>query len=173
MKCEGCGAELEKGAIICPQCGRAVERTEPTVDENFATNPMTKKEFYKLGAMKSCRVNINSCAALLYFSAAVTAVVSLIGMEGIASSLLDAIVLLVLGLLIQLTRSRVAAIVAAAYGLLGMVISIASTGQRSGYLIVLAGIWAVYYTFQFHSRWNKYKKDGTIPAEAEGKKKKK
>lgn len=173
MKCESCGAELEKGAILCPQCGRAVEHTEPTVDENFATNPMTKKEFYKLGGMRNCRANINGSAALLYFSAAVTAIFSFISLEGISSSIWDAVVLLALALLIQFAKSRVAAILALADGLVGMIITIVNTGERSGYLIVLAGFWAVYYTFQFHSRWNKYKKNGTIPAEAEKKKKKK
>ena len=110
MKCVGCGAELEPGALLCPSCGRVVS-SEDVAKSKARSGQLTKKEFYKLPGMKSCRGNIRGCAIILYFCSGMTILASVLMqvltsssvMDGfqISASIIDGVLLLALGLWLQ------------------------------------------------------------------------
>jgi len=162
MKCVACGTELETGALLCPNCGRVVDSAD-VARQKAAAGQLTKKEFYALPGMKSCRNNIRTCAILLYISAGVTILASVLLQGVITTSLIDGILILALGLWLQFGKSRVCAIITLLYGIAGTAIVALQTGQIQGWWIPLAGAWAISYTFKFHKLWNKYKKDGVLP----------
>lgn len=165
MKCVTCGTELEEGALLCPQCGRAVDTVE-VIRQQAATRPLSKKEFYELSGMKACRSNIKSCAIILYFCAAITTLAAVFWDMVPLLSIVDAVLLVLLGVWLQFGKSRVAAILITVYGIYNMVVSSLGTGSLRGWWIPLAGIWAITYTFKFYKLWNKYQKSGELPREA-------
>lgn len=122
---------------------------------------MAKKEFLKLPAMKSCKSNINVCGILLYVFGGINIALAV----GLGTVPIDGIILILLGLGIHLGKSRVCALLCAAYSIFNVIYMLYSTGKAAGVWIVLIGIDAVIYTFKYHSAWNKYKKDGTLPVE--------
>mgnify|MGYP006977109087 CR=1 FL=1 len=175
MKCVGCGAELEPGALLCPSCGRVVS-SEDVAKSKARSGQLTKKEFYKLPGMKSCRGNIRGCAIILYFCSGMTILASVLmqvltsssvidGFQ-ISASIIDGVLLLALGLWLQFGKSRICAIITLCYGIFNMVMVAIANGQVQGWLIPLAGGWAIAYTFKFHSLWRKYEKSGELPDEA-------
>ncbi len=147
MKCYSCGAEIQDNVLVCPQCGCAVKKPVQT--------GLTKKEFLKTADMKSCRTNILVAAILLYFSAAVTLLLT--------QSWLDVALLLGLGLWLHIGKSRVCAIITTVYGLINMVIVSIASGSLGGWLILAAGIDAIFYTFKFNSAWKKYQEQSAAP----------
>lgn len=165
MKCVVCGAELADDALLCQQCGSVV-RKEDALRQKAAGGTMTKKEFYKLPGLKGCRSNILTCAIILYICAAATCAQAIILWEQRAFSLLDAALLLGLGLWLQLGKSRVSAIITLVYGIFNVVIALLAVGQIQGWWVPLAGIWAIIYTFKFHKLWNEYQQSGRLPDES-------
>lgn len=165
MKCAGCGTELGEDALICPQCGRAVQAAD-VVRQKAVSGQLTRKEFYALAGMKSIRGNIKGCAIVLYVCAGITILASIVLREILAASLIDGILLLGLGLWLQFGRSRVCAIITLLYGILGTGLTLVQTGRVQGWWIPLAGVWAVTYTFKFYKMWNQYQKTGVVPDEA-------
>lgn len=127
------------------------------------SGPMTKKEFYKLPGVKSCRTNIRTCAILAYVCSGVTILASLLLSDYLASSILDGLLLLGLGLGLQLARSRVCAIIIAGYGILNMIIGLLANGTIQGWLIPVIGIYAIIYTFKYQKMWDRYIKEGVLP----------
>ena len=127
---------------------------------------MTKKEFYKLPGMKACRGNIRGCAIILYFCAGMTILAAFLLDSILMASVIDGVLLLALGLWLQLGKSRICAILTLCYGLFNTITVVIQTGKVQGWLIPLAGVWAISYTFKFHSLWGKYKKTGELPPEA-------
>lgn len=122
---------------------------------------MTKKEFSKLPAMKSCKSNINVCGILLYVFGGINIALAV----GMGTVPIDGIILILLGLGIHLGKSRVCALLCAAFSIFNVIYMLYTTGKAAGVWIVLIGIDAVIYTFKYHSAWNKYKKEGTLPVE--------
>ena len=160
MKCSKCGTELENNALVCPFCGQVVS-DEDRAKEKYGDKNMTKAEFLDLSAMKSCKSNIVSCGIVLYVLGVIN-----IGLEIYSGILpLDGIFLILLGLGIHLGKSRVCAVLCTAFGVFNVIYLIMTTGRFAGWWILLAGIYAIIYTFKFHSAWSKYQKDGTLPVE--------
>ena len=71
--------------------------------------------------------------------------------------LLDVIVILVLGLLIQLKQSRVCAVLLLAYSLFNTVVSIVTTGSVGGWLLIIAGAYAVKSTFALEKEYQAFR----------------
>ena len=131
---------------------------EDRLQEQYGGKELTKKEFIQLPAMKTCKGNITGCGIAFYILGAINLALELY-MH----------VLPLDGLGVHLGKSRICALLSAAYSIFGLVYSVATTGQRTGYLIVIVAIDAVIYTFKYQSAWSKYKKDGTLPVEKERK----
>ena len=160
MNCSKCGAVLENDALVCPTCGQAVS-DEARIQAQAGGGPLTKKDFLKLPAMKSCKSNINVCGVLLYIFGAIN-----IGLAVYMGTFpIDGIILFLLGLGIHLGKSRVCALICAAYSVFNVIYMFATTGTAGGWWILIIGFDAVYYTFKYHSAWNKYKKNGILPVE--------
>lgn len=160
MKCTKCGAELENNALACPACGQAVTE-EARIQAQAGGEPLTKKDFLQLPAMKTCKSNINTCGILLYVIGAIN-----IGLQIYLRSFpIDGILIVLLGLGIHLGKSRVCALLCAAYSIFNMLIMLYTRGQITGWWILLIGIDAVIYTFKYQSAWSKYQKDGILPVE--------
>ncbi len=165
MKCVSCGEELAEGTLLCPKCGRAVEEAD-VARQKAAAGQLTKKEFYKLSGVKNCRTSILSSAVVLYICGGATLLASVLLSDVLAASIIDGILLLLLGLWLQLGKSRVCAIITLVYGIFNLVIVMMQSGRLQGWWILAAGIWAVIHTFRFNSMWNKYRKEGIIPKDA-------
>ena len=113
---------------------------------------------------------------MLYFCSGMTILASVLMqvltsssvMDGfqISASIIDGVLLLALGLWLQFGKSRICAIITLCYGIFNMVMVAIANGQVQGWLIPLAGGWAIAYTFKFHSLWRKYEKSGELPDEA-------
>ncbi|MBO4425617.1 MAG: hypothetical protein J5776_01280 [Clostridiales bacterium] len=126
---------------------------------------MTRREFYKSDEMAQVRKNIRVCAISAYVIAALSLLVNLLLLDN-PTGVLDSITMVVLGLLIQLLQSRVAAILLAVYGVVNMIAVTIMTGKFGGWWIMVVAIWAVVYTFKFHKAWKEEKelqkfRDGT------------
>ena len=159
MKCPTCGAEVQPGQQFCPSCG-----AKQLADQAWG-NPYTgaaavenrnisKAEFCRSYALDKIRKNIRASAILCYVSAAVTAVFAIMFNPFM---FLDVIIVLVLGLLIHLKQSRVCAVLLLAYSLFNAVVMLLSTGKFSGWLIILAGVFAVIYTFQAEKAYQEFR----------------
>ena len=160
MKCSKCGAELAANAQKCPSCGQAVTE-EGHVKEQYGNKKLTKAEFLALPAMKTCKSNIVTCGIVLYILGAIN-----IGIQVFTGNLpVDGIILILLGLGIHLARSRVCAILCTIFGTFNVIYMVATTGRVAGWWILLVAIYALIYTFKYHSAWRKYQKDGTLPVE--------
>lgn len=180
MICEKCGQWIEDGSNACSKCGAPVNVNnaqdanaagagsfnagaamgQPTAggyDMNGmqgSQTPLTKKEFYNHPNVASLKSQIRGAGIFCYFSAGLSLV--------FAGSIIDALLILGLGLGIHLGRSRVCAIILTIYSVFNMIIMILLKGTLTGWLILLAGIYGIIYTFKYQSAWAEYQKTGAI-----------
>lgn len=117
---------------------------------------MTRNQFLKTEEMKPMKKQIISCAVICY----VLAVISIAANYFLNGelNLLDPIILVVFGLLIQLLQSRVAAILLTVYAVCNVVYMTISMGQLAGWWILIVAVYALIYTFKFQKAWKEYKK---------------
>lgn len=179
MFCHVCGKELAEGTSFCTGCGTSLtaqDAQQPTVFPEAAQQPvpepeydkkgrvipnplrapagLTKKEFF--ASYSKTKSNIVSAAVIGYIAAGATLLLCVItGFYPLI--LLDVGILLATSLLVQLIQSRVCAIVLLAYSAFNTIYYLATTGQFSGWLIIIAGIFAVIGTFAFHKEWKAYR----------------
>ena len=127
--------------------------------QNPAVMPKNVKEFIKqmshIPEYKKMGTEISVCGILLYICAGLTMVVGLL--NGSAAVIIDVVILVGLGLWIQLGYSRVAAVIAMVYSIISMILATITTGRLSGYLIVIATVCAVIYTFKAAKAFKQYK----------------
>ena len=172
MKCQFCGTDYADNLMSCPNCGTPVNQSglnplsggayeEQASYGAGAGRTYTEKEFYKLPELELCRNNIKGSAFVLYFCCAVNLLFAFL--SGYPGAILDPILLLVLGILIQVKKSRVSSIIVLVYAISNMIYYAVETGKTGGKLILIAAIWAVIYTFKYQSAWKKYKKSGILP----------
>ena len=120
----------------------------------------TKKEFLALPENRKLRSNIRSAAIICYLAAGLTALVGFFVLDMGAYVLLDVAILLGLGLGVHLKQSKGCAIALLIYSILSCVLSSISNGQLSGWLVILAGIYAVISTFRLDKQWKAYREQG-------------
>lgn len=165
MKCSKCGTELENNVLVCPFCGQVMSEEERAAQEQQAGRQITKQEFINLPAMKPCKSNIITCGILLYVLGVINAVLQVVG--GIFP--VDGFILVLLGLGIHLGKSRICSILCIVYSAFNVIYMTVMTGRVTGWWILIIAIYATIYTFKYHAAWNKYQKDGILPAEKEKK----
>ena len=180
MQCLHCGNQLLDGATSCPNCGAPVEASNMQGQFNPYGQPnqfnqgqfygqqgqnfgqkLTKKEFLKLPSLKKCKGNLNGAAILCYFCAACTLLVAVLMQSYLA--ILDVLLILGMGLGIQLAQSRVCAVILFVYSIYNLIIALLSSGTPSGWIIIVAGILAIIYTFKFQKAWKEYNETGMMP----------
>ena len=159
MKCPTCGAEIQPGQQYCPSCGakqladQAWGSPSPTAS-SVENREISKSEFCRNHAPDKIRKNIRGSVILCYISAAVTAAFAV--MFDLAM-FLDVVIVLALGLLIHLKQSRVCAVLLLVYSLINCVFMLMSTGRFGGWLIILAGVFAVIYTFKLEKEYRAFR----------------
>lgn len=134
---------------------------EPYVSTSTSTvkHDISFKEFYQSHCSQNIKKNINASAIMLYVCSCVTLILSFVATAlgvDIMAAALDAFILLGLALGIHIGKSRVCAIIVLIYSILNCMYSIVATGKVSGYLIILAGIYATIYTFKARKEYNEY-----------------
>lgn len=134
---------------------------------------MTKEEFDKHPNIASVRSQIRGAGIICYVVAGISLVISVIsgGVLGIIDVLLDVLLLVGLGLGVQLAKSRVCAIILTVYGVFNTIIVTLQNGALGGWWVLLAGIYAVIYTFKYQGAWEEYRKTGIVKDLSQGKKK--
>lgn len=118
---------------------------------------MTRREFLRTDEMKSIRANIIICAIFGYVIA-VGSVILNIAMTKEYGVIYDAVFLVIMCILVHFLQSRIAAILIAVYAVLNLIIMFIATGKPGGIVVLVLAIYAIVYTFRFHSAWSKYKK---------------
>lgn len=169
MKCPTCGTQLGPEDRYCPICGAAAQPaaspTQPAAPGYSAPAapgipPITvdrslpKSLFYSTLASDKVRKSIRNSAIVCYVCGVITGVVAVLLSP---TMLLDVIVILVLGLLIQLKQSRVCAVLLLAYSLFNTVVAIATTGSAGGWLLIIAGVYAVKSTFALEKEYQAFR----------------
>lgn len=129
---------------------------------------MDKRTFYKQGVPASVRSNIIGAGVLGYIISGifvVQAVMAFLSSSYLYDStamglliLLDAAIYLGLSLGVHLGKSRVCAILMAAYTVFAIVMNFVNTGSFSGYIQIVASICAIMATFKFQKMWKDYRK---------------
>ena len=159
MKCPTCGAEVQPGQRYCPSCGTQQQTDQAwggvSVPSAAVENrDITKSEFCRNYAPDKLRKNIRASAILCYFSAVVTAVAGILLNP---MMLVDAAIVLVLGLAIHLKQSRVCSVLLLVYGLISCLVMLIETGRFGSWLIILAGVYAVIYTFKLEKEYRTFR----------------
>ncbi len=188
MNCPKCGAPLAPNAHFCGVCGTPVQEIPPVqqpaasqygapVQQPAAQEypPMqqpaapvqpallSRAEFDQHPLVKKCRGNILGSAIVMYICAAITLLATVLLANNLFG-LIDVAILAGLGLGVQLGRSRVCAVIACVYSVINMLITLITTHQVGGYLMVIAAIYAVLSTFQYAKAWKTYQLTGQFPA---------
>lgn len=176
MKCPTCGTQLGPEDRYCPICGAAAQPAanpaQPAANPTQPAAPgysapaapgippitvdrsLPKSLFYSTLASDKVRKSIRNSAIVCYVCGVITGVVAVLLSP---TMLLDVIVILVLGLLIQLKQSRVCAVLLLAYSLFNTVVAIATTGSAGGWLLIIAGVYAVKSTFALEKEYQAFR----------------
>lgn len=133
--------------------------------QNPAVMPKNAKQFIKqmshIQEYKNIGTEINVCGILFYVFAAATIALSLL-VKSSGAGLVDAFILVGFGLWIQLGYSRVGSIIALVYSILNMIYMTVSTGKLGGYLILIAAVCSVIYTFKAAKAFKQYKESAAV-----------
>lgn len=133
----------------------------PYAAPNQVPQGMSKHDFYHSPLCKKYRGNIIASSVIIYICVGINLL--LIAFLHNYTSLIDAAIMLGLGLAIHLAQSRVCSILLCVYGVINTIFVFLSSGEFGGWLILVAAIYAIVATFQYQSAWNKYSKSGQIP----------
>lgn len=164
MFCPHCGAQAVEGATFCDKCGNSLSNEPPVAAPVAQAQPspaaqpeiMSKRAYMKEPINIQIKKNINAAGIFCYFSAVATLIIS--GILG-EINFIDPIILVLLGGFVQFGYSFIASIILLIYGIINMVVTTMNTGRFSGYLVFIAGIYAVSNTFKFSREYKRYKKD--------------
>lgn len=133
----------------------------PYAAPNQVPPGMSKHDFYHSPLCKKYRGNIIASSVIIYICVGINLL--LIAFLHNYTSLIDAAIMLGLGLAIHLAQSRVCSILLCVYGVINTIFVFLSSGEFGGWLILVAAIYAIVATFQYQGAWNKYSKSGQIP----------
>lgn len=180
MQCKSCGMQIPDNSITCPNCGAQVAQDNQNqqyynqsnqysnpYNEQPGNNPYSevneygkelkkqRKEFFRSYICDTPRRLVIAAAVLYFVSAAITFITALLLNP---LTILDAILLVTLGVLVLVLKSRVVASLGLAYSLINTIFQFIMLRVFGGWLIIIASILAVIGTFMLHSNWAKYQK---------------
>lgn len=160
MQCTNCGTPIPDLVMSCPNCGAPAGSSQQSCQQGGQI--LSKKEFLKLPNMKSCKSNLTGSAVILYICGALSLTVGMLG--GNPFVIVDVLIIIGMGLGIQLGQSRACAIIVCVYAAFNTIVMLLNTGRISGYLILIAAIYAIMATFRFQKVWKDYQTTGILPA---------
>lgn len=161
-QCPKCGQYSLDGDKVCASCGAPLDGG--SANDGFLGDPYsapaapkaaTKQEFLNLPENKKMKGEIKGAAIVAYICAGITAAV-MVAYAGNYSAIIDVLLLIGLGLGIHLKQSRACAVALCVVGVINVVVGVATTGSPSGYLVLIAGILAIIYTFKLEKAWQQY-----------------
>lgn len=161
--CTKCGASATDEQKFCVSCGepltdqasaKNLDSAPMPIYDSYAPKVTSKMEFVNLPENKPLKTQSTTCGILCYIAAGLNVILALV--TGNTLMLLDAVILLVLGLLIHLKQSKICAIILLVYGIISVIINLIATGKFQGWLILLAGIYAVTGVFKLDKAWKEY-----------------
>lgn len=145
--------------------------SQTTGNRSVTGGRMSQKEFLRRPEMKTYALSIRISAICLYVCAGI---IFLSGVEAFAWGdywcLIDVAVLVGLGLGVQLKQSRVCAVLDCVYGGINLLLATVLNGYLSGWLVLLAAIFAAVATFRFRKAWEEYQRSGMVPVGKSGRK---
>ncbi len=122
----------------------------------------TKKEFLNLPANAKLKKELSAAAIICYICAGLTLLLSFAlgsqveGPVDYTSTIISVAIILGLGLGIHLKQSRLCAVLLLIVSIGSTVITFIQTQQFGGWLVIVAGVIAVIYTFQLEKKWKEY-----------------
>lgn len=175
--CSNCGKELpEDVGGLCADCAQAASNAPLTAEE--ITKKMNRGRLMPADAPAGLSKRVfqrkyseggRSClaAAIIgYISAGATLFVALSGLlDGSIWMLIDVAIILVPTLLVDIIKSRIAAIAMLGYGLFNLISYLINTGEFRGWILVLAGAAAVFGAFKCAKEWREYQARTAVAAE--------
>jgi len=147
MFCGNCGKQFADGAAFCPECGTPVGMQNAAP---LSVAPMNKKEFWETLSKKE-RSNITTASIMCYISAGLTLIMGLISMNFFV--LIDVILVAGLGIWLHLSKSTVAAVLITIYATYNTIFSLVTTGTPGGWLVLMAGIFAIIGCVKFNKAY--------------------
>lgn len=121
---------------------------------SYGPQATTKSEFLKLEENKKMRNMCNAAGIICYVAAGITLLS--IFLTSSWTSILDVGILVGLGLGIHLKQNRVCAIILLVYSIINTIYILIAMGTFGGWLIIVAGIYAVISTFNVDKQWKLY-----------------
>lgn len=152
---------ITNGAQSCRQPVQNAQPAQPTQGTNaayFQTAPKTattKKEFLKLEENKKLYTACRASAILCYICAGISVVLMCFILKN-WFSIFEIVLIVGLGLGIHLKQSRVCAIILLIYSVINSIFLYIGYGRFGGWLVILAGIYAVIATFNANNAWKEY-----------------
>ncbi|MBQ1389701.1 MAG: zinc ribbon domain-containing protein [Clostridia bacterium] len=179
MKCQYCGNEIQPGATICGFCNSPVTNEQQNVYQaaqpsaynstpGMVTPGMSvlssKKELLETPQCSELKKNLKASAIVGYISASLT-FLAMVLLLGNYYALIDVALILGLTLGFHLTYNKFCAIGLLVYSIVNCIIALVDTGSPSGWLIILAAVYAMMITFKIDKVWKDYRNTGTLPNE--------
>lgn len=149
--CPNCRNSIQPNFTNCPVCGAPVMQAQPVNRLN-----VSRKEFIENYLPPSEKRNINSVAILCYVCAALTAAVCLFMNPW---GLIDAGILFAIALGMQLTKSRVFAILLLIFSIIEFILTVAVAAAPPVWWLV-AGIAAVVIFNKIEKKYKQFKGQG-------------
>ena len=164
--CGNCGASLNAGpapqqpVYQAPQGPYNPQNPYPpygvySAPYDAAPRASTMKEFLTRPEGSSVRGALIAISVICFVFAVFNLIIGFV-LDTFPWSIIDIVVLVGTGLGILLAHSRVAAIILLVYALFGTIYNLVLTGQLTGWLIIILGVFAVVFTFKAHKLWQEY-----------------
>ena len=120
---------------------------------------ITKRTFFAEYANRRDKRNIRGAAIGAYLCAALSLGVGVLMQNYFI--IVDVVLIVGLALGIQLAQSRVCAVLLLVYACINTILGLIGTGQLSGWLLILVGIWAVSGTINLHKDYQSFLRNGS------------
>lgn len=117
--------------------------------------PLSRKMFFSVCASAKVRNGIRTAAILCYISAVLTGIYGLLVLDN-PFTLLDSVLITVLGVLLHVKQSKAAAIVLLLYSGFNTISALVNNGTFGGWLLIVAAIGAVSATFTLDKEYKAY-----------------
>lgn len=115
---------------------------------------ISKRAFYAKYANRRDKGNIRIAAILAYVCAAISLAAGLLIQNYFI--VIDVALIVGFALGVQIAKSRVCAVLLLVYACISTILTLISTGQITGWWLIIVGVLAVMGTFRFHKDYQKY-----------------
>ncbi len=140
--------------------GSAPQDAQPVEEESLLPpKDIPYKEFVNFFDLKQ-KKGIAASAIICYVCAALTVIVAMLANP---MGAIDGLILLALALGLHLTKHKGFAIAILVVAIIEFVAALALTGIPNGWLWLLAGVLAVYFTFKADKNYKAFKETGVLP----------